>query len=433
MEGPLPHEGEGRVQVASAHVAEARAAGEPGGGDQSRPEEVGRAETGPPPERDPRELTALLAITRAVTSSFGLDEVLRRSLDTFLDETSAEAAEVWLLEGETLNATIHRGADPEAFGVRSTLPIGEGLPGRAALGDVPIVVHDLPLDARFVRTAVVHAGYRSFCAIPLRYRERLVGVLTAAARPAEAMTEAWELRLLGNVGEWLALAIDHARLHLQVQDDAVIQEREWIARELHDGVGQVVGSILARMMAVRKLLADGRIAETQAELDEVEGLARGVYADLREAMLGLRTTPRREEGLLRTISTFVAGFAGATGIDANVDSASGSDGLIVSTDVEIQLVRILQEALSNVRKHAGARAVHVQLEHDGPFLQASVTDDGRGFDPAAPRTAGWPRFGLQTMRERAESVGGSLVIDGSPGRGTRVMVRVPLLLGARAS
>ena len=160
----------------------------------------------------------------------------------------------------------------------------------------------------------------------------------------------------------------------------------------------------------------------------MEGLARGVYADLREAMLGLRSAPTREDGLLATLTTFARCFTDATGIAASVDSRSGSEGLIVSADVEVQLVRIVQEALSNVRRHACATHVRVTLEHDGPYLQATVADDGKGFDPDAPRVGGWPRFGLTTMRERALSVGGAMTIEGAPGHGTRVVVRVPLQL-----
>ena len=320
-----------------------------------------------------------------MTSSFGLDEVLRRSLDTFIEETSVDAAEVWLVEESTLILTMHRGHDPEAFGSVDRLELGEGLPGRAATGRDPIVVHDLPADDRFVRPEVVEAGYVTFCAIPLWYRGRLVGVMAAAARDAGAMTAAWELRLLGAVGEWLALAVEHARLHRQVQDDAVLQEREWIARELHDGLGQVVGNIIARMLTVKKLLADGRLDELREELDAIEGISRAVYADVREAMLGLRTTPRTEDGLVEAVRTFAVCFTDATGIATTVVAPAPDAHVHVSPDVEIQVVRILQEALSNVRKHSGASAVRVIVDHDGPFLRTAVIDDGHGFDPARRR------------------------------------------------
>jgi signal transduction histidine kinase len=100
--------------------------------------------------------------------------------------------------------------------------------------------------------------------------------------------------------------------------------------------------------------------------------------------------------------------------------------LRLAPTVEIQLMRIIQEALSNVRKHARAHAVRVHLRPNHANLRIDVIDDGQGFDPARLRAEGWPRFGLQTMRERAESIGGHFDVETFPGRGTRVAVTVPL-------
>ena len=114
------------------------------------------------------------------------------------------------------------------------------------------------------------------------------------------------------------------------------------------------------------------------------------------------------------------------GVTLRLEGGEGLDGLDLSPAVEIQLVRIVQEALSNVRKHASAASATVRIMTEGGALALEVIDDGQGFDPLSSEPSGWPRFGLQTMRERAQAIGGSFELDSRPGEGTRVTVRLPL-------
>ncbi|MFQ5874986.1 MAG: GAF domain-containing protein, partial [Dehalococcoidia bacterium] len=206
-----------------------------------------------------RELSALLAVGKAV-ASLDLDQVLSRSLDTIIEVTSTDAAEIWLAEGdEELFMRCHRGAHSEAFLERTKFRVGEGLPGIAAQSQETVVVHDLPSDARFLRQRVAQAGFHTFCALPLRYHSKLVGVLTVAALSADALGEQRKIHLLEGVGERLAVAIENTRLHQQVQDLAVLQERERIAREMHDGLGQLLGYINTQTLAVKKLLSSEQV------------------------------------------------------------------------------------------------------------------------------------------------------------------------------
>lgn len=374
-----------------------------------------------------RELGALLTVGKAVTSSFELDEVLTRALDTILEVTSAQAAELWLCDGdEELVMRSHRGACPEAFLERTRFRLDEGLPGVVARSREPLVIHDLPAEARFLRQEVVRAGFHTFCALPLRYQDRLVGVLAVAALSERALRDRWELRLLEGIGEWVALAIANARLHQQVQDVAVVQERERIARELHDGIGQVLGYVITQTLALKKLLADGQLTRAAGELASVEAMARELYADVREGILGLRTAPHRDGGLIPALRSYVERYAEASGLDVTLHVAPEVESIRLSAAAEIQLSRIIQEALSNVRRHARATAASVSFRRHAGGLRVEVADDGQGFDPTRPRSSGWPRFGLQTMRERAESIGGTMTIETAPGQGTRVIVGVPL-------
>lgn len=375
-----------------------------------------------------RELGALLAVGKAVTGSFDLMELLAKSLDTTIEVMRVDAAEIWLMEGkEELTIRCQRGSYREAFSGQTRFRIGEGMPGLVAHSHEPILVHDLPNDSRFLRKEAIRAGFHTLCALPLLFQGELVGVLLVAALSADAIREQREFRLLEGIGEWLAIAIENARLYQQVQDVAVLQERERIAREMHDGMAQLLGYINTQTLAVKKLLSDNQTAKALEALKQMEEIARDLYADVREGILGLRTKAMRDDGLLPSLRLYAERYMEMTNIKVQFNTVDDVESLRLPASVEIQLMRIVQEALTNVRKHAKATEVSVALEQNDSKLQVAIADNGQGFELTRLPSTGWPRFGLQTMRERAEAVGGSLNIYASIGHGTRVEVQVPVL------
>lgn len=373
-----------------------------------------------------QELAALLAVGRAAVSSLDLTEILDKALDAILEVTSAEAAEVWLMaDGDELTLERHRGIGAEAFRERTRFRLGEGLPGLAAQQGTPVVVHDLASDPRFLRQRVVELGLETFCALPLSHRGETVGVLAMAARDREALSSGAELRLLEGIGERLAIAIENNRLHQQVLDRAVLEERERIARELHDGLAQVLGYINTQTLAIKKLLASGDTDEAKEELNAMEAAAKEVYADVREAILGLRASLARG-GLILDLRSYIGRYSEMAGVTTQLQVSEQAEALKLPAWSEIQLMRIIQEALSNIRKHARASRARVSFEAVAEGLRVEVADDGQGFDPERLIRTGWPRFGLQMMRERAKAIGGELEVLSIPRQGTRVVVQVPL-------
>jgi signal transduction histidine kinase len=156
----------------------------------------------------------------------------------------------------------------------------------------------------------------------------------------------------------------------------------------------------------------------------MEQVAKGVFTDVRGAIVDLRG---RRDGLVPGLRRYLAAYGQIAGSTLRLDVSPEAAALALPAPTEIQLLRIVQEALANVRKHAGATTAVVRIGTDGDELTVEVEDDGRGFAlGSAPRT-GWPRFGLQTMRERAEAIGGRFELDSSPGAGTRVTVSVRLV------
>ncbi len=372
-------------------------------------------------------LAALVAVGREAGSSLDLDELLDKSLAAILDITSVDAAEVWLLnEGGDLELAHHRGAAPEAFREKVRLRLGEGLPGLVGEKGLPIVVRDLSAESRFVRPAVQRQGFESFCALPIRHRGETYGVLCVAAIDSEAMQDEAELGLLEGIAERLAAAIESSRLHERVLDAAVLEERERIAHELHDGLAQVLGYINTQTLAVRKLVASNRTNEAVVQLEAMEEAAKRVYADVREGIFNLRTPPVGSDRLSDAVRKHLRNYREMPGVPATLEVIEDGELPRLSPATEIQLMWIVQEALNNVRKHAEADNATVRFSTEDTGLVVSVEDDGRGFMPERRARTGWPHFGLQTMRERAEAVGGDFDIQASPERGTQVRVRVPL-------
>src|SRR3990170_6453099 len=301
-------------------------------------------------EQRTQELEALLTVGRAASSSLVLGELLDAAMDAILEVTKTDAAEVWLRSapGE-LVLVRHRGSDEEAFTEQTRLRDGEGLPGLTATAAAPVVVHDLPNDGRFVRARIKELGFHTYCVLPLHHRGEIVGVLGVASKDPSKLSSDRELRLLAGIGEGVALAIANARLHERVLDGAVLEERMRIARELHDGLAQVLGYINTQTLAVKRLLATGRGDEARSELDSMESAARDVYGDVREAILGLRVSLPRQ-GLVPALRSYLEEDAPMAGGRVSLDADDHVETLELQLAVEIQLMRIVQEALANIRK-----------------------------------------------------------------------------------
>jgi signal transduction histidine kinase len=241
-----------------------------------------------------------------------------------------------------------------------------------------------------------------------------------------------------------ALAIENARLHRRVRETAISEERDRIAREMHDSLAQVLGYVNTKALAVLELMKRGDTDRAATQVGQLGEAARTAYADVREGILALRTSLGPGRTLVDALRDFLDSWREQSGVAAVLVITPGTtlDGL--SPAAELQLLRIVQEGLANVRKHAEAKNVEVQITSHDSTLQVVVSDNGRGFvvgTKARPGDAGraasgadrqgriadtTPRFGLSTMRERAESVGGSLEVVSTPTVGTRVVVRLPV-------
>lgn len=212
----------------------------------------------------------------------------------------------------------------------------------------------------------------------------------------------------------------------ELRQRAIVEERERIGRELHDGLAQLLGYVNTKAMAVRLMLKNRQQGAAEKHLLQLEEAAQALFVDVREAILGLTMTSHDGTSIVDTLKAYVTQFSRLSGLPACVQAAPEVECLQLPAEAQAQLLRIVQEALTNVRKHALAQRAEVNLQLREGVFELAVCDDGAGFYSGDSSANGWSHFGLRTMRERAEAIGAQLAIDPNPGHGTRVSVRLPL-------
>ncbi len=286
-----------------------------------------------------------------------------------------------------------------------------------------------PADAILPFVAPAHAVVR--LSAPLQRGGQTIGLLGIGC-PVSRGFDADEVETLASLANQATIALEHARLEARLRELAVVEERERIARELHDGIAQVLGYVNTKSQAIDGHLAQGRVAEARTQVAELGSAARAVYVDVREAILGLRSPIEPGQRLGTAVEAHARRVATDSGFALDVDIPAEVRDLRLASDVEAQVYRIVQEALTNIRKHASAHRVRVSMALADGRLTLAIDDDGRGLGTAASG-AEVPRYGLRSMHERAASIGATLEVrDGWRG-GVVVTLVLPLAAEAGAT
>jgi two-component system nitrate/nitrite sensor histidine kinase NarX len=318
----------------------------------------------------------------------------------------------------------------------STISMGECVCGQAASSVLPVVVMDVNSDARATRVACKRHGFCSLASVPLRSHDRAMGILTVNSRIRREFTTA-DLELLTTLGNQLGAAIENAQFYAemerrvqelsrQVEHLVVVQERERISREIHDGLAQALALLNMRVSVTQSLLVAGQTEQARKELAEAAEVIDAANRDVREAITALRLTSPKGVEFTPTLREFVLDFGLRNNIETDFHAVDGTRAVVLAPMAEVQLMRIIQEALTNVRKHARAQRAKVDLTRRGIRLVVCIEDDGQGFDMDAVLTGqNKKNFGLTTMNERAASIGGLLDVRTQIGGGTRITVSVP--------
>ena len=352
-------------------------------------------------ERRNAALEALRDVSRAITAFAPTEDVFRAVVEKAHALLDSDVACISLVGPDGTHRLAARQGPAEAF------------PSR----DEP------PLDPR----DLVRADYlASPLATPLLRGTMTVGALTVGRRSSRSAYRPEDVELLALLAGGAAIAFENERLQRELRELAIRSERERIAREMHDGLAQILGYVNTKAQAVEELLALGQADAARRQLAQLAAAARSVYVDVREAILGLTSPVAVDRGLAGALEEYAVRFAEASKLAATVEATPAARALRLPPEVEAHVFHIAQEALTNVRKHAAARRVRLRLEVDDRSLLLAIEDDGAGFDPAAAPTSDWPHYGMRSMRERAASIGAA--VDWSAGReaGTTFRLRVPL-------
>ncbi len=262
-------------------------------------------------------------------------------------------------------------------------------------------------------------GFESVISVPVKLQERMVGELNLFYREPKQLADD-DRALLDTMASHLAGAIEGLRASALQRETAVAEERGFIARELHDSIAQSLAFLKIQLGLLRSDIRSGEVARIDKTLGELDAGVQESMGDVRELLVHFRTRTNSED-IGPALKTTLQKFEHQTGLATHLDIEG--DGLPLPADVQVQVLHVVQEALSNVRKHAQARAVWVEVQQTSPW-RVEVRDDGCGFDPSR---AGKDEthVGLRIMHERAHNIGGTVEVASVPGSGTCVVLKLP--------
>ena len=361
-------------------------------------------------------------IAAVLASSLDEGEILDQTLTRVMSYLGVEAGEIFLREEseKELRLALHRGEFASAFLTKDRFRMGEGFIGLVAEMGKPLVTTDLANDLRYLRPSVVAAGFRSMACIPLNARGFVVGVMSLACKH-ERRFEEREISLLAAIGNWAGITIENARLHRQASRLAVLEERERIGMDLHDGIIQSIYAVGLALEYARVALDEDSKQAGMKIIQAIDGLDRTIR-DLRAYILDL--TPREFHGgdLMDGLRRLVEEYR--TNAQADATLLGSRNGLVdLPASHGMALFHICQESLANAAKHSQARRVDVRVWTARDRVLLEVADNGAGFDLSNMSvTIG---HGLSNMHVRARKVGGDVEITSAPGEGTTVLAWVP--------
>ncbi|HUH96944.1 MAG TPA: GAF domain-containing sensor histidine kinase [Anaerolineales bacterium] len=372
--------------------------------------------------RRSEDLALVNEFASALTSSLELDEILNKTLAVVMAYMKVDAGEIFLLDEdkETLRMVLHRGQAAEAFWVKSRFKIGEGIVGLVAQSGQRMIVTDLAEEARYLRPSVVEAGFRQIADFPLKAAETLMGVMSVATRSSEPLEEE-SLKFLDGVASWAGLAIENARLHQNARRLAVLEERDRIGMDLHDGIIQsIYGVGLSLENALHTVDEDSGAAKVRIQ-ESIDGLNQAIR-DIRAYILDLRPRQLGNDGLMDGLRRLVTEYRANTFAEVSLIGPKGGLDHLPQT-YSLALFHICQETLANAAKHSGAKKVDITVWMTSERVVMEIRDDGRGFDlEQMAMTIG---HGLANMQTRARSVGGEVDITSVIGDGTTILAWVP--------
>jgi signal transduction histidine kinase len=363
---------------------------------------------------------ALSDAVLAIAAEHAVEPVLQKLVDAARELAGARYAAIGVPDGEGGFARfITSGMSDALIASLGQLPRTHGLLGAMLESPVPYRTQDIREDDRFRGWwPSAHPSMASFLGVPIVSGGAIVGAFYLTEKEDAATFSDDDQALIETFAAHAALALENARLHERSRELSIVEERNRLARELHDAVTQkLFGVVLAAESSAALLERD--IAQAGAQLALARDLAREAMEELRSVIVHLRPVALEAEGLAVALGKHVDVLRRAHRHEIAFDVKESTP---AAAAIEADVFRIAQEALHNALRHAQAGRIEVRLRSDAGRLRLTVSDDGIGFDRATVRAR---HLGLTTMAERARAAGGTLEIESAPGAGTTVRLEVP--------
>jgi signal transduction histidine kinase len=383
------------------------------------PEAKGAGEKTADKQRRAKLLRATDEITSRISSSLTLEELLPHVVASIRENFNYGNVNVFLVDPGSGNLLLKASAPIQAAAMTGRILAPDGsIIGRVNRSGKARVVNDVTRESGYVPVPQI-AGVGSELIVPIRMNNEILGVLDVWSIEPGAFDKT-DLFVVQTLADHIANPIENALLYQKTREITVLEERNRLAREIHDTLAQGFTGIVLQLEAAEQVLGQD-VNQARQHLDRARRLARESLAEARRSVRALRPQALEGRSLTDTLRREVADFNQTGGAQASFTVSGRRKALL--QDVESTLLRICQESLTNVRKHARASQVEVRLIFTGKAVTLVIRDNGRGFNTEAPAEG---TFGLVGMRERTRLQGGTLVVQSEGGKGTLVDVSLPV-------
>lgn len=379
-----------------------------------------------------RQAESLYQVGREMVAMVDLGQNLERLLAKAREVMEADFAGWGTLHESSLELHWQVAVGASSTFSQTPLPLGDTVVGRVLAAGRPYVTQNLHTDllsSEAAAAAVEAEHLKAAMAVPLQVRDRQYGVLFVAHRQAVRMSDE-DLLLLSNLGSHMAIAVENNDLLGRMQQVAALEERQRLARDMHDSFGQILTYLGMRLHLLGGMARSHQATDMVSEIDDLHATLKEAHQDVRRSIYQLKESGPALASLWERWSEGLRQFHEQTGIHVEMTGHESMPAHLPDS-VESQVTRVIQEAMANVRNHSGASHVWLKVYRDGANVVIAVQDDGCGFETGTVVGPGEYHFGLHIMRERIESVGGNLVIASEIGLGTEVRLTIPVAEGGR--
>ncbi len=365
-------------------------------------------------------LAALDVAVQGLSGALELEAVLQLIVDRVRDLADAEYAALGIVHPNgDMDRFITSGLAPGERERIGALPRGRGLLGLIIREGKTFRIPDIATDPRRHGFPPNHPAMHSFLGVPVTVKGRSIGNLYLTNKRGAVEFSDDDRTLVERFAAHAGLGIENARLSERVQALALVEDRERIGRDLHDGIIQRIYAVTLGLEDVGEIALQNP-AEAGERVDRAIDALHAAISEIRIFIYGLQPGLDGPGGMAKAFET----LAEETRLDTPLQIDVRASDARVSAAISSELLSIAREALSNAARHAAATLVNVELTLGGGVLLLEVSDNGQGFDPDAARNTG--HQGLDNMRRRAEAIGGTLRVASHAGDGTRIIVSVPL-------